>query len=132
MKKIFRKLILIDLALFVLLFISIFIESEEIAYMNEQLSLGFSDAYILIGSVVSVIVLLIYLVNLFLLYKFKSIAKAMYLVLFVITSLTYIAQGSFVYGPYDSLFGSLSWAVSGAILVFLYFTPIKYEFERGY
>ena len=68
MKKIFRKIILIDLALFVLLFISIFIESEEVAYMNEQLSLGFSDAYILIGSVVAVIVLLIYLVNLFLLY----------------------------------------------------------------
>ena len=132
MKKIFKKFILIDLALYALCFIAIFIESEEVAYMNEQLSLGFSDAYILIGSVVAVIVLLIYLVNLFLLYKFKSIGKAMYLVLFVITSLTYIAQGSFVYGPYDSLFGSLSWAVSGAILVFLYFTPIKYEFERRY
>ena len=78
MKKIFRKIILIDLALFVLLFISIFIESEEVAYMNEQLSLGFSDAYILIGIVVAVIVLLIYLVNLFLLYKFKSIGKPMY------------------------------------------------------
>ena len=132
MKKIFRKLILIELVLLVLMIISIFIESEEIAYMNEQLSSGFSDVYILIGGIFAVIVLLMYLVNLFLLYKFKSIGKAMYLVLFVITSLTYIAQGSFVYGPYDSLFGSLSWGVSGAILVFLYFTPIKYEFERGY
>ena len=132
MKKIFKKFILIDLALFALCFIAIFIESEEVAYMNEQLSSGFSDVYILIGGIFAVIVLLMYLVNLFLLYKFKSIGKAMYLVLFVITSLTYIAQGSFVYGPYDSLFGSLSWAVSGAILVFLYFTPIKYEFERRY
>ena len=123
---------LIELALIVLMLISIFIESEEITYMNQQLSLGFSDAYILIFSVFAVIVLLMYLVNLFLLYKFKSIGKVMYLVLFVIMSLTYIAQGSFVYGPYDSLFGSLSWAVSGAILVFLYFTPIKYEFERRY
>ena len=70
MKKIFKKFILIDLALYALCIIAIFIESEEVAYMNEQLSLGFSDAYILIGSVVAVIVLLIYLVNLFLLYKF--------------------------------------------------------------
>ena len=93
---------------------------------------GFSDTYMIVAGIIAVIILLAHLVNLFLIYKFKSIGKAMYLVLFVITSLTYIAQGSFVYGPYDSLFGSLSWAVSGAILVFLYFTPIKYEFERGY
>ena len=93
---------------------------------------GFSDTYMIVAGIIAVIILLAHLVNLFLLYKFKGIGKAMYLVLFVITSLTYIAQGSFVYGPYDSLFGSLSWAVSGAILVFLYFTPIKYEFERGY
>ena len=97
MKKIFRKLILIELVLIVLMLISIFIESEEIAYMNEQLSSDFSDVYILIGGVFAIIVLLMYLVNLFLLYKFKSIGKVMYLVLFVIMSLTYIAQGSFVY-----------------------------------
>ena len=132
MKKIFKKFILIDLALYALCFIAIFIESEEVAYMNEQLGLGFSDTYMIVAGIIAVIILLAHLVNLFLLYKFKNIGKAMYLVLFVITSLTYIAQGSFVYGPYDSLFGSLSWAVSGAILVFLYFTPIKYEFERGY
>ena len=132
MKKIFKKFILIDLALFVLCFVAIFIESEEVAYMNEQLVLGFSDTYMIVAGIIAVIILLAHLVNLFLLYKFKGIGKAMYLVLFVITSLTYIFQGSFVYGPYDSLFGSLSWAVSGAILVFLYFTPIKYEFERRY
>ena len=132
MEKIFKRFILIDLALFALCFVAIFIESEEAAYMNDQLVLGFSDAYIIAAGIIAVIILLAHLVNLFLLYKFKSIGKVMYLVLFVITSLTYIAQGSFVYGPYDSLLASLSWAVSGAILVFLYFTPIKYEFDRGY
>ena len=132
MKKIFKQFILIDLALYALCFIAIFIESEEVAYMNEQLVLGFSDTYMIVAGIIAVIILLAHLVNLFLLYKFKSIGKPMYLVLFVIMSLTYILQGSFVYGPYDSLFGSLSWAVSGAILVFLYFTPIKYEFRRRY
>ena len=130
MKKIFRKIILIDLALFVLLFISIFIESEEIAYMNEQLSSGFSDLYILIGGIFAVIVLLMYLVNLFLLYKFKSIGKPMYLALFLVMALGSLLGGPIVHEPSDYLIDGLGWAMSGAILVFLYFSPIKKEFER--
>ena len=130
MKKIFRKLILIELALFVLMCISIFIESEEIAYMNEQLSSDFSDLYILIGGIFAVIVLLMYLVNLFLLYKFKNIGKPMYLVLLLVMALGSLLGGPIVHEPSDYLIDGLGWAMSGAILVFLYFTPIKKEFER--
>ena len=130
MKKIFRKLILIELALIVLMLISIFIESEEIAYMNEQLSSGFSDVYILIGGIFAVIVLLMYLVNLFLLYKFKNIGKPMYLVLLLVMALGSLLGGPIVHEPSDYLIDGLGWAMSGAILVFLYFTPIKKEFER--
>ena len=130
MKKIFRKLILIELALIVLMLISIFIESEEIAYMNEQLSSGFSDLYILIGGIFAVIVLLMYLVNLFLLYKFKNIGKPMYLVLLLVMALGSLLGGPIVQEPSDYLIDGFGWAMSGAILVFLYFTPIKKEFER--
>ena len=130
MKKIFRKLILIELVLLVLMIISIFIESEEIAYMNEQLSSGFSDVYILIGGIFAVIVLLMYLVNLFLLYKFKNIGKPMYLVLLLVMALGSLLGGPIVYEPSDYFIDGLGWAMSGAILVFLYFTPIKKEFER--
>ena len=130
MKKIFRKLILIELVLLVLMIISIFIESEEIVYMNEQLSSGFSDVYILIGGIFAVIVLLMYLVNLFLLYKFKNIGKPMYLALFLVMALGSLLGGPIVHEPSDYLIDGLGWAMSGAILVFLYFTPIKKEFER--
>ena len=130
MKKIFRKLILIELVLLVLMIISIFVESEEIAYMNEQLSSGFSDVYILIGGIFAVIVLLMYLVNLFLLYKFKNIGKPMYLVLLLVMALGSLLGGPIVHEPSDYLIDGLGWAMSGAILVFLYFSPIKKEFER--
>ena len=130
MKKIFKKLILIELVLLVLMIISIFIESEEIAYMNEQLSSGFSDVYILIGGIFAVIVLLMYLVNLFLLYKFKNIGKPMYLVLLLVMALGSLLGGPIVHEPSDYLIDGLGWAMSGAILVFLYFSPIKKEFER--
>ena len=54
MKKIFKKFILIDLALYALCFIAIFIESEEVAYMNEQLVLGFSDTYMIVAGIIAV------------------------------------------------------------------------------
>ena len=75
MEKTFKRFILIDLALYVLCFIAIFVESEEVAYMNEQLVLGFSDTYMIVAGIIAVIILLAHLVNLFLLYKFKGIGK---------------------------------------------------------
>ena len=75
MKKIFKKFILIDLALFALCFIAIFIESEEVAYMNEQLGLGFSDTYLIVAGIIAVIILLAHLVNLFFSINLKVLEK---------------------------------------------------------
>ena len=38
--------------------------------------------------------------------------------------------GTNAYGPIESVIGGLGWTISGAILVFLYFTPIKKEFNK--
>ena len=130
MEKIFKRFILIDLALYALCFIAIFIESEEVAYMNEQLVLGFSDTYMIVAGIIAVIILLAHLVNLFLLYKFKSIGKPMYLALLLVMALGSLLGGPIVHEPSDYLIDGLGWAMSGAILVFLYFSPIKKEFER--
>ena len=74
--------------------------------------------------------LAIYLVNLYLLYKFKNIGKQMYLFLFIFGSVFSLLMGINAYDPIFYLIDGLSWATSGAILVFLYFTPIKKEFEE--
>ena len=58
------------------------------------------------------------------------IGKPMYLVLLLVMALGSLLGGPIVYEPSDYLIDGLGWATSGAILVFLYFTPIKKEFER--
>tara|TARA_B100000446_G_scaffold166289_1_gene169356 strand:- start:883 stop:1002 length:120 start_codon:yes stop_codon:yes gene_type:complete len=39
-------------------------------------------------------------------------------------------MGTYAYEPFTYIIEGLGWAASGAILVFLYFTPIKKEFEK--
>ena len=80
--------------------------------------------------IISLLFLALYFLNLYLLYKFKNIGKQMYLFLFIFLSIYSLLLGTNAYDPIFYLLDGLGWAISGAILVFLYFTPIKKEFEK--
>ena len=126
LKTIFKRLILLDLLLIILLVVSVFFESEEVADFNKYFESEFSNSLLIIGG----ILYLIYLINLFLLYKFKSIGKQIYFILFIVFIVL-----SLLFPPTatDSLLYTLEglgMANSGAILVLLYFSPIKKEFEK--
>ena len=126
LKTIFKRLILLDLLLIILLVVSVFFESEEVEDFNKYFESEFSDSLLIIFG----ILMLIYLINLFLLYKFKSIGKQIYLILFIVFIVLSLllpptATNSLLY----TLEG-LGMANSGAILVLLYFSPIKKEFEK--
>ena len=126
LKTIFKRLILLDLLLIILLVVSVFFESEEVADFNKYFESEFSNSLLIIFG----ILMLIYLINLFLLYKFKSIGKQIYFILFIVFIVLSLllpptATDSLLY----TLEG-LGMANSGAILVLLYFSPIKKEFEK--
>ena len=128
LKIIFKRVILLDLLLLILIFISAFFESELVIAFNESISQSnnMNDMRI----VIALVFFLLYLVNLYLLYKFKNIGKQMYLFLFILGSILLLLMGIGAYDPIILLLDGLGWANSGAILVFLYFTPIKKEFEK--
>ena len=126
LKIIFKRLILLDFLLIILIILSAFFESPEVKDFNLYFQNDFSNTLLMIFGVG----FLIYLVNLFLLFKFKSIGKQIYLILFIVfLTLALLsppsAADSFLY-----VIDILSTANSGAILVFLYFTPIKKEFDK--
>ncbi len=126
LKTIFKRVILLDLLLILLIITSFFLESTEVADFNRYFENDFSNSLLIVFG----IGLLIYLINLFLLYKFKRIGKQIYLVLFIVFGILNLisppsAMDSFLY-----VIDGLGWANSGAILVFLYFTPIKKEFDK--
>ena len=126
LKTIFKRLILLDLLLIVLIIASFFLESAEVADFNRYFENDFSNNLLIVFG----IGYLIYIINLFLLYKFKRIGKKIYLVLFIVFVILNLILPPHATDSLLYVLDGLGWANSGAILVFLYFTPIKKEFDK--
>ena len=125
LKTIFKRLILLDLLLFILISVAVFYPSAEVEDFNKYFESEFSNSFLIIIGVLQ----LIYLINLFLLYKFKSIGKQMYLILTILLIVLTLLSPQSAMDPWLYVIDGLGWATSGAILVLLYFSPIKKEFE---
>ena len=125
LKTIFKRFLLLDLSLLILIIVSVFFESEEVLRFNESLD-PISNMILTLSG----IFLLVYLINLFLLYRFISIGKQMHLIVFVLGIILSLIAGVSAVDPWLYVIDGLGWSVSGAILVLLYFSPIKKEFEK--
>ena len=128
LKNIFKKFVLIDLLLTILIIFSLFFQNEMVTIFNESINPQnyMSDMIIFI----SLIYLIIYLVSLYLLYKFKPVGKQIYLFVFILGAILSLLTGTNAYGPIQYVLDGLGWANTGAILVLLYFSPIKKEFDK--
>ena len=125
LKKIFKRLILLDLSLFIVIIVTIFFESEEVIKFTENLDEPSNVFLTLTG-----IWLLAYFVNLFLLYKFKSIGKQMYPFIYIIGLVLALLGGPIASDPWTYVLDGIEMSVAGALLVLLYFSPIKKEFDK--
>ena len=128
LKTIFKRLVLLDLLILILLFVAAFNESELVVAFNESINPP-NDKDGILG-IIAILAIALYFLNLYLLYKFKNIGKQMYLFLFIFMSIFSLLLGTNAYDPIFYLLDGLGWAISGAILVLLYFSPIKKEFEK--
>ena len=126
LKTIFKRLILLDLSLIILIIVTVFFESAEVADFNRYFENDFSNAIFIIFG----IALLIHLINLFLLYKFKSIGRQIYLILFIVLVILNLILPPHATDSLLYVLDGLGWSVSGALLILLYFSPIKKEFEK--
>ena len=119
LKITFKRLILLDLSILILAIISIFYESEIVVAFNESVN-PTNNMTDMLG-IIAIIFLVFYLVNLYLLYKFKNIGKQMYLFLFILGSVLVLLMGINASDPIFYLLDGLGWTCSGAI---------KKEFEK--
>ena len=126
LKTIFKRLVLLDLLIGILIVATVAFESAEVADFNKYFESEFSNSLLIIGG----ILMLIYLINLFLLYKFKSIGKQIYLILFIVLLVLSLLSPPNAMDSWLYVLDGLGMANSGAILVLLYFSPIKKEFEK--
>ena len=126
-KNIFRRLILVELALFILIFISIFFESQEVINFNENYQKSISEMFDMMAFF---IVLIGYPVAIYLLYNFKSFGKQLYLILTIFALVFSMFAGPVATDPWLYIIDVLGCANTGAILVLLYFSPISKEFGK--
>ena len=129
-EKIFKNLILIDFAILILIVISSFYKSNEYSEIYQYLDKGLLSNYAYFKSIVSIILFLLYLFTLNLLYRYIYYGKPLYLFIIVAGLLLNYFNGSVVYTAYGGILDQIGGIISGAILILLYFSPVKENFKR--
>ena len=128
LKKIFQRVILLDLTIMILIIIGVFYQSDTVLAFNESMNPS-NELNDMLG-IIALISFIIYFINLYFLYKFKNLGKQIYLFLFIIGIIISLLSGTNATGPVLYTIDGLGWSISGVILGFLYFSPIKKEFEK--
>ena len=124
---IFKRLVLIDLAIISFFLVTAFFipESERVANFNTNL-----PEYNILIYVLLLVWLIIFYLSIYLLYNFKPLGKQLYLANFILVNLLNILMGPVALDEWVYLADGLSSAIAGAILVLLYFSPLKKKFNK--
>ena len=128
-ERVFKNTILLNVACVVVVATGFF-STEEVDVIYDNLSEGIllsSD----IGLVIVGIPIVMMLVSWILLYRFISYGKPLYLWTLGMVLVLILLTGPIVLSPIDSLFDAVEGFTTGAIIVFLFFTPIKEKFVKN-
>lgn len=123
---IFKRLILIDLAVILAAWIGVILipESEIVSSFSSNLP----DVHIVIYGLI-LLWLVSYLISVYLIYNFKTFGKNLYFGNFVLVNLLNLFLGPVAMDEWIYILDNASAALQGAILVLLFFSPIKKKFN---
>ena len=123
--NLFKKLIVIDLLITVIMIIaSLFSPEEYVNFTFNSIVLMSEITF----SMFSLIFVFLYFVSLYLCYKFNSLGKNLYIITFVGTNLLLLFTDVAMTGLETSLI-SLGGMLSGMIIYMLVFTDVKDRFQ---
>ena len=128
-EKLFKNLILADFIVIILMVISSLYQPDEISNLYENLNDGLLSNFENFSRIVSISLFFLYLITLNLLYRFIKFGKPLYLFLVVAGLVFNYFSGSVVYTAFSGLLDQIGGLISGSILVLLYFSPIKNNFN---
>ncbi len=128
-EKIFKNLILIDFVILILIVITSFYQSNQYSEVYQYLDKGLLANYGNFKSIISIILFFLYLFTLNLLYRFIYYGKSLYLFIIVAGLLLNYFNGSVIYTAYGGILDQIGGIINGAILVLLYFSPVKENFK---
>ena len=127
-EKIFKNLILIDFGVLILIVISSMYQPQEILNLYNELDKGLLSNFENFSKITAIIIFFLYLFTLNLLYRFISYGKPLYLFLIIAGLLFNYFSGTVIYTSFGGLLDQVGGIISGAILILLYYSPIKNNF----
>ena len=127
-EKVFKNLILADFVVIILMVISSMYQPSEISNISENLNDGLLQNFENFSRILSISLFFLYLLTLNLLYRFISYGKSLYLFLVVAGLVLNYFSGTVIYTAFGGLLDQVGGLISGAILILLYFSPIKNNF----
>ena len=128
LENIFKNVIKIDFLYGILIITFSFFTESEVTYVDSDAPWAMIDTF----GILAIILVIVYLVNLYFLYKFKPIGKTLYvplLILYLILG-SLILQEQYAFSALDMLGEWISGILSGLIIALLYFTDIKDKFTK--
>ena len=124
LENIFKNIIKIEFLFIVLVIISLFFIDIEYVDPNGPWTMETTLTIWLF------IILLVYVVNLYFLYKFKPIGKTLYLPLLILTLILGTLLPAAQYTSLDLIVEWISGVLTGLVIALLYFTDIKDKFIK--
>jgi hypothetical protein len=121
---IFKRLVLTNLLLALYFAISPFFLSEslKVSYFNNSVDVG--ETY----SLLVIVWIIAFFISLYLLYNFKKPGKQMYLYVSIASIVLTLFGGPIASDPIFYIIDGLEMAITGALLIMLYYTPISKKF----
>ena len=130
LENIFKNLLIAQFLLLILIGVKVVfgfsLLSEELYLISYNLPSPIPDIYL---GTLFIIILIAYFAALYLLFNFKKIGRNIFLFLIIFGTLLGLFMGATIADPIDYLLEYLLAVADGAILVFIYFSPLKDKFE---
>ena len=130
LENIFKNLLIAQFLLLILFGVKVVfgfsLLSEELYLISYNLPSPIPDIYL---GTLFIIILIAYFAALYLLFNFKKIGRNIFLFLIIFGTLAGLFMGPTIVDPIDYSLEYLSAVADGAILVFIYFSPLKDKFE---
>ena len=128
-EKIFKNLILLDFIILVLIVIVSMYQSQETIDLYNNINDGFLSNFEYFSRIISLLLFFLYLFTLNLLYRFVTFGKPLYLFLVISGLILNYLNGTVVYTSFSGMLDQIGGIVTGSILILLYYSPIKNNFN---
>ena len=128
-EKIFKNLILADFVVIILMVIASMYQPDEVSNIYKNLNDGLLSNFENFSRIVSISLFFLYLFTLNLLYRFISYGKNLYIFLVLAGLMLNYFSGSVIYSAFSGILDQVGGIISGAILILLFFSPIKNNFR---